>query len=75
MEANEMDDVQITRSRGGSVLRKKTILKSDHFSGCQNKRLTPHINGSRSYRQVTTRLSLLLTPFRNIRRLGLFPTR
>jgi hypothetical protein len=53
MEANEMDDVKINRSRGGSVLRKKTILKSNHFPRCQNKRLTPQINGSPNYRQVT----------------------
>ncbi|KAJ7973174.1 paladin-like [Quillaja saponaria] len=38
--------------RGGSVLGKKTILKSDHFPGCQNKRLTPQIDGAPNYRQV-----------------------
>jgi hypothetical protein len=53
-----MDDVQavgeqVISSRGGSVLGKKTILKSDHFPGCQNKRLTPHIDGAPNYRQVT----------------------
>ncbi|PKU75784.1 hypothetical protein MA16_Dca026234 [Dendrobium catenatum] len=37
--------------RGGSVLGKKTILKSDHFPGCQNKRLTPQIDGAPNYRQ------------------------
>lgn len=38
--------------RGGSVLGKKTILKSDHFPGCQNKRLSPQIDGAPNYRQV-----------------------
>ena len=57
MEVSEMDDVQaageqVISSRGGSVLGKKTILKSDHFPGCQNKRLTPHIDGAPNYRQV-----------------------
>lgn len=38
--------------RGGSVLGKKTILKSDHFPGCQNKRLSPQIDGAPNYRQA-----------------------
>lgn len=40
------------KMRGGSVLGKKTILKSDHFPGCQNKRLSPQIDGAPNYRQV-----------------------
>ena len=43
---------QVMKQRGGSVLGKKTILKSDHFPGCQNKRLSPHIDGAPNYRQV-----------------------
>ncbi|XP_050236366.1 uncharacterized protein LOC126686370 [Mercurialis annua] len=43
---------QVMKVRGGSVLGKKTILKSDHFPGCQNKRLTPHIDGAPNYRQA-----------------------
>lgn len=39
--------------RDGSVLGKKTILKSDHFPGCQNKRMTPQIEGAPNYRQVS----------------------
>jgi hypothetical protein len=39
-------------ARGGAVLGKKTILKSDHFPGCQNKRLLPHVDGAPNYRQV-----------------------
>jgi hypothetical protein len=38
--------------RNSSVLGKKTILKSDHFPGCQNKRLLPHVEGAPNYRQV-----------------------
>jgi len=59
MEAGEMEAVraaaaaeQVISSRGGSVLGKKTILKSDHFPGCQNKRLSPQIDGAPNYRQV-----------------------
>ncbi|XP_010245398.1 PREDICTED: paladin isoform X2 [Nelumbo nucifera] len=43
---------QVMKQRGGSVLGKKTILKSDHFPGCQNKRLSPQIDGSPNYRQA-----------------------
>lgn len=50
--SREPEDVII--SRGGSVLGKKTILKSDHFPGCQNKRLLPHVEGAPNYRQVDT---------------------
>ncbi|KAK1558965.1 hypothetical protein Q3G72_008813 [Acer saccharum] len=43
---------QVMKMRGGSVLGKRTILKSDHFPGCHNKRLTPHIDGAPNYRQA-----------------------
>ncbi|KAJ7977775.1 Paladin [Quillaja saponaria] len=43
---------QVMKLRGGSVLGKQTILKSDHFPGCQNKRLTPQIDGAPNYRQA-----------------------
>ncbi|GJP69891.1 hypothetical protein CLOP_g893 [Closterium sp. NIES-67] len=39
-------------SRNGAVLGKKTVLKSDHFPGCQNKRLLPHIDGAPNFRQI-----------------------
>jgi hypothetical protein len=57
MESAEMEDAQaaaeqVISSRGGSVLGKKTILKSDHFPGCQNRRLSPQIDGAPNYRQV-----------------------
>lgn len=44
---------QVMKLRDGSVLGKKTILKSDHFPGCQNKRMTPQIEGAPNYRQVS----------------------
>ncbi|XP_010544899.1 PREDICTED: paladin-like [Tarenaya hassleriana] len=43
---------QVMKMRDGSVLGKKTILKSDHFPGCQNKRLSPQIEGAPNYRQA-----------------------
>ncbi|KAF8407388.1 hypothetical protein HHK36_006519 [Tetracentron sinense] len=45
---------QVMKLRGGSVLGKKTILKSDHFPGCQNKRLSPQIDGAPNYRQAVS---------------------
>jgi hypothetical protein len=45
------DDV--VSERGGDVLIKNTILKSDHFPGCQNMKLTPLIDGAPNFRQVT----------------------
>ncbi|XP_042416053.1 paladin-like [Zingiber officinale] len=43
---------QVMNYRGGSVLGKKTILKSDHFPGCQNRSLKPQIDGAPNYRQA-----------------------
>nr|XP_009802807.1 PREDICTED: uncharacterized protein LOC104248272 [Nicotiana sylvestris] len=43
---------QVMKRRDGSVLGKKTILKSDHFPGCQNRRLSPHIDGAPNYRKA-----------------------
>ncbi|OIV95330.1 hypothetical protein TanjilG_07486 [Lupinus angustifolius] len=43
---------QVMKMRKGSVLGKKTILKTDHFPGCQNKRLFPQIDGAPNYRQA-----------------------
>ncbi|XP_072951302.1 uncharacterized protein [Typha angustifolia] len=48
----EAEAEHVMNYRGGSVLGKKTILKSDHFPGCQNKRLTPQIDGAPNYRQA-----------------------
>lgn len=48
----EREPEQVMSLRGGSVLGKKTILKSDHFPGCQNKRLRPQIEGAPNYRRV-----------------------
>ncbi|RAL42001.1 hypothetical protein DM860_018175 [Cuscuta australis] len=43
---------QVIKHRDGSVLGKRTILKSDHFPSCQNKRLSPHIDGAPNYRKA-----------------------
>eukprot|EP00897_Mesotaenium_endlicherianum_P000190 jgi/Mesen1/10171/ME000076S09681 len=48
--SREPEDVIIARN--GAVLGRKTVLKSDHFPGCQNKRLLPHVEGAPNYRQV-----------------------
>ncbi|KAL0284473.1 UNVERIFIED_CONTAM: hypothetical protein Sangu_2826300 [Sesamum angustifolium] len=45
---------QVIKQRDGSVLGKKTILKSDHFPGCHNKRLVPHIDGAPNYRKANS---------------------
>lgn len=44
---------QVMKQRDGSVLGKRTILKSDHFPGCQNKRLSPQVDGAPNYRKVS----------------------
>ncbi|KAL3531572.1 hypothetical protein ACH5RR_010894 [Cinchona calisaya] len=46
------DPEQVIKQRDGSVLGKKTVLKSDHFPGCQNKRLSPQIDGAPNYRKA-----------------------
>ncbi|KAL6515755.1 hypothetical protein OROHE_018453 [Orobanche hederae] len=43
---------QVIKQRDGSVLGKKTILKSDHFPGCHNKHLVPHVDGAPNYRKA-----------------------
>ncbi|KAJ3698159.1 hypothetical protein LUZ61_001864 [Rhynchospora tenuis] len=48
----EVKPEHVINCRGGAVLGKKTILKSDHFPGCQNKRLFPQIDGAPNYRQA-----------------------
>jgi hypothetical protein len=60
MAGVQKEPEKVMKLRGGSVLGKKTILKSDHFPGCQNKRLTPQIDGAPNYRQVLF-LHFLLT--------------
>lgn len=50
----------VIKQRHGSVLGKKAILKSDHFPGCHNKRLSPHIDGAPNFRQVILSPCILL---------------
>ncbi|KAK9804170.1 hypothetical protein WJX73_008272 [Symbiochloris irregularis] len=42
----------VVANRTGEVLIKHTLLKSDHFPGCQNKTLTPLLEGAPNFRQV-----------------------
>jgi protein-tyrosine phosphatase len=42
----------VVACRTGDVLIRHTILKSDHFPGCQNMRLLPLIDGAPNFRQV-----------------------
>ncbi|KAF6255732.1 inositol hexakisphosphate-domain-containing protein [Scenedesmus sp. NREL 46B-D3] len=42
----------VVRSRAGDVLIKNTLLKADHFPGCQNTKLTPLLDGAPNFRQV-----------------------
>jgi hypothetical protein len=43
---------EVVAHRSGDVLLRHTILKSDHFPGCQNMRLTPLLDGAPNFRQV-----------------------
>lgn len=43
---------EVVAHRDGSVLLRHTILKSDHFPGCQNTRLRPLLDGAPNYRQI-----------------------
>lgn len=42
---------QVVLTRFGSVLTKNTVLKQDHFPGCQNNAL-PLVQGAPNFRQV-----------------------
>jgi hypothetical protein len=50
--AQDADPETIIQSRSGAVLGRQTILKSDHFPGCQNMKLTPLIDGAPNFRKV-----------------------
>ncbi len=47
---------EVVSTRSGDVLLRHTILKSDHFPGCQNMKLTPLVDGAPNYRQVQQQL-------------------
>ena len=42
----------VVASRCGDVLTRATLLKSDHFPGCQNRRLRPLVEGAPNFRSV-----------------------
>lgn len=48
----ELSAEEVVAKRSGEVLLRHTILKSDHFPGCQNTRLTPLLDGAPNFRQV-----------------------
>jgi hypothetical protein len=43
---------EVILARAGAVLGRQTILKDDHFPGCQNSKLTPLVDGAPNFRQV-----------------------
>ena len=43
---------KIIHSRRGDVLGYSTIVKSDHFPGCQRMSLLPHLPGAPNFRQI-----------------------
>lgn len=47
------DVVHVVHQRHGSVLAPMTILKYDHFPGCQRPSLPERIDGAPNFRQVT----------------------
>ncbi|GAB4814185.1 hypothetical protein N2152v2_001231 [Parachlorella kessleri] len=49
---NDVNPEEVVAVRSGAVLLKNTILKSDHFPGCQNMKLTPLLEGAPNFRQV-----------------------
>ena len=48
----ELSAEEIVANRGGDVLLRHTILKSDYFPGCHNQKLTPQLDGAPNFRQV-----------------------
>jgi len=46
------DAEEVVAKRSGDVLLSHTILKSDHFPGCQNTKLRPLVDGAPNFRAV-----------------------
>lgn len=51
-EFNGLDPNKVIRVRNGNVLTQGTLLKSDHFPGCQRTSLIPQIPGAPNFRKV-----------------------
>ena len=54
LSADKADSSNVTNivlARKGNVLVHGSIVKSDHFPGCQRMSLLPHITGAPNYRQ------------------------
>jgi len=43
----------VIAGRTGAVLGRGTLLKDDHFPGCQNKRLTDQLEGAPNFRKAS----------------------
>eukprot|EP00475_Leptophrys_vorax_P003053 TRINITY_DN11766_c0_g1_i1.p1 TRINITY_DN11766_c0_g1~~TRINITY_DN11766_c0_g1_i1.p1 ORF type:complete len:864 (+),score=197.56 TRINITY_DN11766_c0_g1_i1:351-2594(+) len=52
--SSSSDLSNIYDSREGNVLVRYSILKSDYFPGCQNKKLVPVVDGAPNYRMIKT---------------------
>jgi hypothetical protein len=64
----------VVASRSGDVLIKNTLLKADHFPGCQNLKLTPLLEGAPNFRQVRFFFGASRASRRRRRRRGARPT-
>lgn len=51
---DQTESTGVVASRSGQVLLAHTLLKSDHFPGCQNLKLKPLIDGAPNFRYVST---------------------
>lgn len=51
-EQSGADMDAVVSARSGEVLGRSTILKSDHFPGCQNVNLPEKIEGAPNFREV-----------------------
>ena len=51
-DSMDVSGVSVLDMRDGTVLCRSTMLKADHFPGCQSKRLSPQIPGAPNFRSV-----------------------
>ncbi|KIY98140.1 hypothetical protein MNEG_9823 [Monoraphidium neglectum] len=52
LDLSSVKPEDVIKERTGDVLLKNTLLKADHFPGCQNTKLTPLLDGAPNFRQV-----------------------
>lgn len=51
-QAGSISAEEIVANRHGEVLIQHSLLKSDHFPGCQNKKLRPLVEGAPNFRGI-----------------------